>query len=232
MSCNILLVEDDKEIAQLTKMYLEAEGYRVCAVDDGLVALNEIKQTQPDLVILDLMLPSKSGVDVCREARESYQGMIIILTASEDEMSEVSLLKLGADDYITKPVRGNILVARIEALMRRYHFQQLSKPTRTVNGAYGIVIDSENQTACYQNNPINLTQAEFEILQVLIEYSGQIVTREHCCQVVRGIEYSSNNRSIDMRVSSLRKKLIQSEVFSTSIKTVRNQGYKLVGSHA
>ncbi len=95
MSCNVLLVEDDDAIAQLTKMYLEAEGYQVSVISDGLESLNEIKLTQPDLIILDLMLPGKSGVDICREAREFYQGMIIILTASEDEMSEVSLLKLG-----------------------------------------------------------------------------------------------------------------------------------------
>ena len=126
MGCDILLVEDDIEIAQMTKMYLEASGYAVSVIDDGSTALNEIQRTKPDLVLLDLMLPGKSGVDICREARQTYQGMIIVLTASEDEMCEVSLLKLGADDYLTKPVRGNILIARIEALMRRYQFQKQS----------------------------------------------------------------------------------------------------------
>ena len=230
MGCDILLVEDDDEIAQLTKMYLEASGYRVSVIDDGAKALSETQRTQPELVILDLMLPGKSGVDICREARQTYQGMIIVLTASEDEMCEVSLLKLGADDYLTKPVRGNILIARIEALMRRYQAQKLSYPVTKSTGAYGLTIDDESQTAYYQKNPISLTQSEFEILQLLIEHSGQTVTHEHCCQVARGIEYCSTNRSIDMRVSSLRKKLIQAEVFSASIRTVRNQGYRLVGS--
>ena len=229
MGCDILLVEDDDEIAQLTKMYLEASGYRVSVIDDGAKALSEIQRTQPELVILDLMLPSKSGVDICREARQTYQGMIIVLTASEDEMCEVSLLKLGADDYLTKPVRGNILIARIEALMRRYQAQKLSYPVTKSTGAYGLTVDDENQTVYYQDNPINLTQSEFEILQLLIENSGQTVTREHCCQVARGIEYCSTNRSIDMRVSTLRKKLNQAEVLSVSIRTVRNQGYRLVG---
>ncbi|MCK6264437.1 response regulator transcription factor [Vibrio sp. ZSDE26] len=232
MSGNVLLVEDDDAIAQLTKMYLEAEGYQVSVISDGSQALDMIKRTQPDLIILDLMLPGKSGVDICRETREFYQGMIIILTASEDEMSEVSLLKLGADDYMTKPIRGHILVARIEALLRRYHFGNHSQPTSVFNDAYGIVINGENHTAYYQQKPLELTQSEFEILQVLIEHAGTTVSREHCCQVARGIEYCSNNRSIDMRVSSLRKKLIQAEVFSAAIKTVRNQGYKLVGSQA
>ncbi|MGF1753954.1 response regulator transcription factor [Vibrio makurazakiensis] len=226
MSCNILFVEDDNAIAQLTKMYLEAEGYNVSVISDGSQAIDEIKLTQPDLIILDLMLPGKSGVDICREAREFYQGMIIILTASEDEMNEVSLLRLGADDYMTKPIRGHILVARIEALTRRYQSQR----DNTINYAYGIVINRENQTAYYEQKPIYLTQSEFEILQVLVEFSGETVSREHCCRVARGIEYNANNRSIDMRVSSLRKTLIQSEVFSVVIKTVRNQGYKLIGS--
>ncbi len=115
--------------------------------------------------------------------------------------------------------------------MRRYHSIKQVKQA-TINDAHGIVINSDTQTAYYQQKPISLTQSEFEILQVLIEYSGQTVSREHCCQVARGIEYSPNNRSIDMRVSSLRKKLIQAEVFGAAIKTVRNQGYKLVGSQA
>ncbi|MBA5761735.1 response regulator transcription factor [Vibrio sp. 404] len=229
MSCNILLVEDDHAIAQLTKMYLEAEGYRVSAIESGLNATEEIRRSQPDLVILDLMLPEKSGVDICREVREFYQGMIIILTASEDEMSEVSLLKLGADDYITKPVRGHILVARIEALMRRYRSHMLTPEPRSISQAYGIVIDNESNIAHYQQRPIDITQSEFEILQVLIDHSGTVVSREHCCQVARGIEYNANDRSIDMRISSLRKKLILADVSSVTIKTVRNKGYKLVG---
>lgn len=232
MSCKILLVEDDNAIAQLTKMYLEAEGYQVSVIESGLYATEEIKRSQPDLVILDLMLPEKSGVDICREAREFYQGMIIILTASEDEMSEVSLLKLGADDYMTKPIRGHILVARIEALMRRYHGNTCAPEPRSLSQAYGIVLDNESHTAHYQQRPIAITQSEFEILQVLVEYSGTVVSREHCCQVARGIEYSANDRSIDMRISSLRKKLIQANVSSVAIKTVRNKGYKLVGSQS
>ncbi len=230
VSGNVLLVEDDDAIAQLTKMYLEAEGYQVSVISDGLQALDTIKVGQPDLVILDLMLPGKSGVDICREAREFYQGMIIILTASEDEMSEVSLLKLGADDYMTKPIRGHVLVARIDALLRRYHLANNAHDISGLNNSYGIVINGENNTAYYEQKPLALTQSEFEILHVLVEYAGEIVSREYCCQMVRGIEYSSNNRSIDMRVSSLRKKLIQAEIFNAVIKTVRNKGYKLVGN--
>ena len=147
-------------------------------------------------------------------------------------MSEVSLLKLGADDYLMKPVRGHILVARIEALQRRYQHQSAIDKHGSLYDAFGIVINSDRQTAYYQQKPLNLTNSEFEILQVLVEHSGTTVSREHCCRLARGIEYCSTNRSIDMRVSGLRKKLIQAEVHSLTIKTIRNQGYRLVGNQS
>ena len=115
----VLIVEDDQEIARLTTLYLEAEGYNVSVVHDGNLALEAIRNTEPDLVLLDLMLPGLSGAQICRQAREFYNGIILVLTASADEMSEVSLFKFGADDYVTKPIRGHALLARIEALLRR-----------------------------------------------------------------------------------------------------------------
>lgn len=232
MNSKILLIEDDRDISQLTQMYLTAEGYQVEAIYDGSSAIDKIKELQPDLVLLDLMLPGKSGAEICAEARQFYTGMIMVLTAAEDEMSEVSLFKFGADDYVTKPVRGHILVARIEALMRRYQRQQKLEQSSYVSDAHGIVINAQNQTAYYEHKPINLTNSEFEILQLLIEHVGETVSRDHCCRLARGIEYNVNNRSIDMRVSGLRKKLIQAEVYSATIKTIRNQGYKLVSSNA
>lgn len=232
MNSKILLIEDDRDISQLTQMYLTAEGYQVEAIYDGSSAIDKINEFQPDLVLLDLMLPGKSGAEICTEARQFYTGMIMVLTAAEDEMSEVSLFKFGADDYVTKPVRGHILVARIEALMRRYQRQQKLEQSSFIADAHGIVINAQNQTAYYEHKPINLTNSEFEILQLLIENAGETVSRDHCCRLARGIEYNANNRSIDMRVSGLRKKLIQAEVYSATIKTIRNQGYKLVSSSA
>ncbi|EGA69766.1 response regulator [Vibrio sinaloensis DSM 21326] len=230
MSSKILLIEDDRDISQLTQMYLTAEGYQVEAIYDGDSAIDKIQHYQPDLILLDLMLPGKSGAEICSQAREFYTGMIMVLTASEDDMSEVSLFKFGADDYVTKPVRGHILVARIEALLRRYHRQQMLEQASHISDAHGIVINEKNQTAYHDHKPLNLTNSEFEILQLLVEHSGEIVSRDHCCRSARGIEYNANNRSIDMRVSGLRKKLIQAEVYSATIKTIRNQGYKLVSA--
>ncbi|OCH15313.1 DNA-binding response regulator [Aliivibrio sp. 1S165] len=221
----ILIVEDDQEIGRLTQMYLEAEQYNTKIINDGSLAIDAIKDYQPDLLLLDLMLPGKNGANICREARQFYHGMILILTASDDEMSEVSLFKFGADDYVTKPVRGHILLARIEALLRR----SPSSPLKTTNFlATNIILESNTQTAWYKNSNLELTTAEFEILHVLMDNVGKVVTREKCCKAFRGIDYDFNDRSIDMRVSGLRKKLSANNSPSNLIRTIRNRGYMLV----
>ncbi len=222
----ILIIEDDSEICRLTQMYLEAEQYHSCIVEDGLAAIDAIKEYQPDLILLDLMLPGMSGADICREARLFYNGMILILTASDDEMSEVSLFKFGADDYVTKPIRGHVLLARIEALLRRSRLS--AEPVQTETQNTDITIDTQTQTAWYKQADLQLTNAEFEILHVLIDNVGQVVTREECCKVFRGIDYGFNDRSIDMRVSGLRKKLISHNSPNNLIRTIRNKGYVLV----
>lgn len=227
MTAKILLIEDDKEIARLTKIFIESEGYVVESIEDGTHAVEKIRAFSPDLVLLDLMLPGKDGATICKEAREFYTGMVMVLTAHDDDMSEVSLFKLGADDYIIKPIRGHILVARIEALMRRYDRAAPSRQPHVID-INGLVLNTKTQTASYDQTPIELTESEFEILQLLAENVDQVVTREACCQSTRGIEYSFNNRSIDMRVSGLRRKLVKANVQRAMVKTVRNQGYKLV----
>ncbi|RZP56048.1 DNA-binding response regulator [Vibrio vulnificus] len=233
LDCKILLIEDDLEIARLTKMYLDAEGYQVKVIHEGTHAAETVKSYEPHIVLLDLMLPGKDGATICKEIRHFYQGMIMVLTASEDEMSEVCLFKFGADDYVTKPVRGHVLVARIEALLRRLQrgIQSSSDGPSYIKQVYGLSINEKMQSAAYLDKPLNLTTSEFEILQILIASIDQVVTRDDCCQAARGIEYSFNNRSIDMRVSGLRRKLQQANVQSAVIKTIRNRGYMLVGTH-
>lgn len=227
----VLLIEDDNEIARLTKLYLEAEGYQVTVIHSGATAVSQIVELKPDVVLLDLMLPDKDGAQICREVREHYQGMILVLTAVTDELSEVSLLKLGADDYITKPIRGHVLVARIEALLRRLQRSTLSSPkSKTKLEGYGLSLCTTTQKACYREKELDLTQSEFEVLTVLLERLDQVVSREECCQTTRGIEYSFNDRSIDMRVSGLRKKLQKADVTTAKVTTIRNRGYKLTAA--
>ncbi|OMO27403.1 response regulator transcription factor [Vibrio lentus] len=223
----VLIVEDDQEIARLTTLYLEAEGYNVSVVHDGNLALEAIRNTEPDLVLLDLMLPGLSGAQICRQAREFYNGIILVLTASADEMSEVSLFKFGADDYVTKPIRGHALLARIEALLRRASPAVETIDTGT-DKQCDIVINNTAQSATLYGQNLKLTSAEFEILNLLVNNICQVVTRDQCCQLFRGIDYAFNDRSIDMRVSGLRRKLRIHAKDKQLIRTVRNKGYMLV----
>ncbi|WP_454441107.1 response regulator transcription factor [Vibrio bathopelagicus] len=223
----VLIVEDDQEIARLTTLYLEAEGYNVSVVHDGNLALEAIRNTEPDLVLLDLMLPGLSGAQICRQAREFYNGIILVLTASADEMSEVSLFKFGADDYVTKPIRGHALLARIEALLRRASLAVGITDSGTEKQC-DIVINNTAQSATLYGQNLKLTSAEFEILNLLVNNICQVVTRDQCCQLFRGIDYAFNDRSIDMRVSGLRRKLRMHAKDKQLIRTVRNKGYMLV----
>jgi DNA-binding response OmpR family regulator len=223
----VLIVEDDQEIARLTTLYLEAEGYEVSVVHEGNLALEAIRSIEPDLVLLDLMLPGMSGAQICREAREFYNGMILVLTASADEMSEVSLFKFGADDYVAKPIRGHALLARIEALLRRATPVITTAETVPENQCE-IVINNAAQSATLYGQNLKLTSAEFEILNLLVKNVCQVVTRDQCCQLFRGIDYAFNDRSIDMRVSGLRRKLRVHAKDKQLIRTVRTKGYMLV----
>jgi DNA-binding response OmpR family regulator len=221
----VLIVEDDAEISRLTAMYLEIEGYDTSIVDDGLAAIAAIKSYSPDLIVLDLMLPGLSGIDICKQARAFYQGPILVLTACDDDVSEVSLLKLGADDFLTKPLKPHVLVARIEALMRRIKPQQ-SMPCKKKHSR--LDIDVESQKVSFDGNELSLTGAEYEMLIVLENNIGIPVSRDDCCQALRGIDYDFNDRSIDMRISGLRKKIQDDQMPYKIITTVRNKGYMLL----
>lgn len=218
---HILLVEDDDEISRLTAMYLEAEGFDVSVVKDGALALNSIKTLKPQLIILDLMLPNMNGIEICKQARAFYYQPILVLTACDDDVSEVSLLKMGADDYLVKPLRPHVLVARIEALLRRNTQQQPDAEKML------LISENKNQVS-YKGQQLELTGAEYEMLKLLNKHAGEVITREQCCQALRGIDYDFSNRSIDMRISGLRKKLGDDQMPYKVITTIRNQGYKLI----
>lgn len=224
--CKVLLVEDDAEISRLTAMYLSVEGYDVNVVEDGALAIEAIKSYQPDLIILDLMLPGLSGIDICQQAREFYHKPILILTACDDDISEISLLKMGADDYLTKPLRPHVLVARIEVLLRRgQQRHETTKPSE--KNTHQFSFDHPTNSVNYNGHHAQLTGAEYEMLKILHTNIGEIVSREQCCQALRGIDYDFSNRSIDMRISGLRKKLGDDKMPYRLIMTIRNKGYKL-----
>lgn len=221
----VLIIEDNADISRLTSLYLEVEGFATQVVDDGANAISAIQNYQPDLIVLDLMLPNLSGIEICKLAREFYDDPILVLTACADDVSEVSLLKLGADDFLTKPLKPHILVARIEALVRRANVRQ-AMDIKSENSRLNI--DLYRQKVSLDGQLINLTSAEFEMLCFLHKNVGVAVTRDDCCLALRGIDYNLSNRSIDMRISSLRKKLEDDKPPYRFIVTVRNKGYMLL----
>jgi len=220
----ILIIEDDAEISRLTSLYLQAEGFDTHVITDGSEAIDGIKNYQPDLVILDLMLPGLSGIEVCKQSREFYESPILVLTACDDDVSEVSLLKLGADDFLTKPLKPLVLVARIEALLRRSKSKIINLETKHSQ----LKIDEKKQVAFFNGMQLALTGAELELLILLEHNIGKPVSRDGCSQAFRGIDHDFNDRSIDMRICGLRKKLNDDQMPYKIITTVRNKGYMLL----
>jgi len=224
MNREIILVEDDIELAILVRDYLTKNGFSVDMVHNGADAVSVIQQTQPDLVILDIMLPDKNGNEVCREVRSFYQGAILMLTALDDDMDQMLGLELGADDYIIKPVQPRLLLTRIRTILRRTN--QNESFNNTIINAGELEIDSANRLVKVAEKSIELTSAEFELLLLLSQEIGQVVDRNTIVQELRGFEYDGLDRSIDRRISRLRKKLSANSK-GELIKTVRGKGYQL-----
>lgn len=224
MSKNILIVEDDIELAILVSDYLSKNSYSVEMAHNGLDAVKFIKQDQPDIVILDVMLPGKNGNEVCREVRNFYQGPILMLTALDDDMDQMLGLELGADDYIIKPVQPRLLLTRIRTILRRIN--QNKHKTNTIISAGELHIDSANRIVKVGDCNVDLTSAEFELLLLLSQEIGHVVDRNSIVQELRGFEYDGFDRSIDRRISRLRKKLSANSKIEL-IKTIRGKGYQL-----
>ncbi|WP_396589385.1 response regulator [Bermanella sp. R86510] len=232
---HIMIVEDDERLSDLTQDYLQSNGMHVTVEADGSRAVERIKQEQPDLVILDLMLPGEDGLSVCRLVRPTYSGPILMLTARDDDLDQVLGLEMGADDYLAKPVRPRVLLARIRALLRRLKDvpsaqdgqQGASTGPQRVTFA-NLVVDNGMREAWLNDDPIELTSAEFDLLWLLSSNAGRVLSREEIFTALRGIEYDGQDRSIDVRVSRIRPKIGDDPVQPKRIKTVRSKGYLFV----
>lgn len=228
----ILIVEDDERLAALTKDYLESNGLIVSVEGDGSRAIDRIKTEQPDLVVLDLMLPGEDGLAVCRIVRPYFKGPILMLTARTEDLDQVLGLEMGADDYVAKPVRPRVLLARIRALLRRVGdssedlSEEVSPSSRLTFG--NLVVDSSMREAWLEGESIDLTSAEFDLLWLLSSNAGRVLTREEIFNQLRGIEYDGQDRSIDVRVSRIRPKVGDDPMNPKRIKTVRSKGYLFV----
>lgn len=229
----ILIVEDDQRLAELTREYLESNGLKVVIESDGGKAAARILKEQPDLVVLDLMLPGEDGLSICRKVRGQYEGPILMLTARTDDMDEVLGLEMGADDYVCKPVRPRVLLARIRALLRRSEGSAEAAPESLRRLQFGqLVIDSAMREAWLREQSIELTSAEFDLLWLLAANAGRILSREEIFTALRGIEYDGQDRSIDVRISRIRPKIGDDPMHPRLIKTVRSKGYLFVAEAA
>jgi DNA-binding response OmpR family regulator len=219
---SIVLVEDDKALADLTAEFLRAEGFLVTLVHRGDEAVGVIQKVQPALIILDVMLPGLDGFAVCRQIRSSYHGLILMMTALDENSEQLVGFSAGADDYVAKPVDPVLLVARVRAMLRR----QPQSPK--ISLAYGrFVVNTQAQQVFLDGAQLAFSTAEFELLAVFCRNFGVVLGRDALLHDLRRLEYDGTNRSIDMRVSRLRKKM-QSLDCPVSIQTVTAQGYILV----
>ena len=223
----VLIVEDDERLAELTRDYLQANGFDVAVEGDGARAAARIVAEQPDLVILDLMLPGEDGLSICRKVRAQYNGVILMLTARSDDLDQVQGLDLGADDYVCKPVRPRLLLARINALLRRTEAPVAQGERQSLQ--FGpLRVDNTLREAWLGDAGIELTSAEFDLLWLLVSNAGRILSREEIFTSLRGVGYDGQDRSIDVRISRIRPKIGDDPIHPRLIKTIRSKGYLFV----
>lgn len=221
----ILLVDDEPNIIELARLYLERDGFRISAVGDGARAVEAVKKESPALVVLDIMLPSLDGYEVCKQVRAQSDVPIIMLTARDEDIDKIIGLELGADDYMTKPFNPRELVARVKAILRRSERtpkgDKLAGPLRIGD----VSIDEARREVKVTGQAVDLRAKEFDLLLALAENKGIVLTREKLLDLVWGFDYVGQTRTIDVHVAHLRKVLANSKV---SIETITGVGYKLL----
>ncbi|WP_102026694.1 response regulator YycF [Salirhabdus sp. Marseille-P4669] len=228
MSHKVLVVDDEKPIADILQFNLEREGYEVVCAYDGEQAVELAHQERPDLVLLDIMLPKKDGMEVCREIRGSYSMPIIMLTAKDSEIDKVLGLELGADDYVTKPFSNRELIARVKANLRRHQKNDEQGTGESQDIHIGkLIIHPDAYTVTRDGDEIELTHREFELLHYLARHIGQVMTREHLLETVWGYDYYGDVRTVDVTVRRLREKIEENPSDPKWIVTRRGVGYYL-----
>jgi len=221
---SVLLVEDDEPLAQLVAQYLGGHDMAVETVHCAADAIRTIRERPPQVVILDVGLPDRDGFAVCREIRPWFAGAIVMLTARDEDVDQIVGLELGADDYLVKPVQPRLLLARLRAMLRRAAAPPpVVSDCRIDMGSFSIRNDT--RAALLEGAPLELTSAEFDLLWLLASHAGTILSRDDLIGRLRGISYDGLDRSIDSRVSRLRRKLGDAPTAPVRIRTVRGKGY-------
>lgn len=230
MNKTILVVDDEKPIADILQFNLIKEGYRVICAYDGDEALQKVEEEQPDLMLLDIMLPKRDGMEVCREIRKKYDFPIIMLTAKGSEIDKVLGLEMGADDYVTKPFSTRELIARVKANIRRLNVPvQVEEAQEETNDIVvgSLTIQPDAYLVLKRDDAIELTHREFELLHYLARHIGQVMTREHLLQTVWGYDYFGDVRTVDVTIRRLREKIEDNPSHPLWIITRRGVGYYL-----
>ena len=223
MADNILVVDDDPDIAQTLRHYLEQSGYLVSVASDGKQAIQAFHSVRPDLIVLDLMMPEMDGMEVTRTIRRHSDVPIIMLTARVDETDKLIGLEMGADDYVTKPFSPREVVARVKAVLRRTRGQPLQSEVLT---AGGIRLDRAAHEVTLNNRPVDLTPSEFNLLQALMDNPGRVMTRLQLIEKGFGYTYEGYERTIDAHVKNLRQKIEEDPRNPDYILTVYGVGYR------
>ena len=227
MKYNILVLDDEKEIADLTEVYLKNENYNVYKFYDSKNALKCIKENELDLAILDIMLPDTDGFSICNKIREKYNYPVIMLTAKIDDISKIQGLSIGADDYITKPFNPLELVARVKSALRRYYDYNKEKENTDIIEFLGLSINKANHKCFLYNKEIDLTPIEFSILWYLCVNRGKVISSEELFSKVWGEKYLDCNNTVMVHIRRLREKLHENTKKPKFIKTIWGVGYEI-----
>jgi len=230
MAEKVLLVDDDEKLRNLLKEYLEGYGYRVLTLVDGSAVPETIERESPDIVILDIMMPVKDGLDVLREIRMTFAIPVIMLTAKGEASDRIVGLELGADDYLPKPFDPRELLARIKAVLRRglQTEEEAAKDASLVINAGGLALNRAKQTLAVEDKEVELSSTEYKILEALMAHPNTVLSRDRLLNLARGRDFMAFDRSIDVHISKLRAKLDAYPRFRKIIKTVWGTGYMFV----
>ena len=233
MEKKVLLVDDDAKLRKLLREYLEGYGFHILTLADGLSVAKTIREESPDMIILDIMLPKRDGLEVLKEIRMEFSVPVIMLTAKGEDADRIVGLELGADDYLPKPFNPRELLARIKAVFRRLPVQDRSKAKRDENmliEACGLVLNKAKQTLFVKDKEVELSSTEYKVLEVLMEHPNRVMSRDQLMNLARGRDFMAFDRSIDVHISKLRAKLEPDPRSPKRIKTIWGTGYMFVNT--
>lgn len=224
---SLIIVEDDLKLREMLTEYFESQDISVIALAEGAKASAVILEQQPDIVLLDLMLPSEDGLTICRQIRPMYNGKILMLTASDDDFDHVAALEIGADDFVTKPIKPRVLLARMRMLLRRVDNEPIQTAKTVLE--FGALSLNQSRHLCEMNGEaVAMTDSEFDLLWLLASTPDQVLSRDVLTKALRGIEYDGLDRTVDNKIVILRKKLGDDSSTPKRIITVRGKGYLFV----